>query len=165
MAWFQKVGLPNPAAIGIFCASTQSRLGDSGYTAPLLGSVITVRAPVPAHWAAPDDPYYEFPQGLAYFSGASPHDPLVCPSASPAVLAKFPPTLLIVGSRDVEDGASLTHPSSSWPCRRPLLRLGRHRSQLHGGSESARIAAGVPHHDAILRRAIRQGRAPPSALR
>lgn len=110
MAWFQKVGLPNPAAIGIFCANTQSRLGDSGYTAPLLGSVITARAPVPAHWAAPDDPYYEFPRGLAYFSGVSPHDPLVCPSASTAVLAKFPPTLLIVGSRDVEEsGASLTH--------------------------------------------------------
>jgi epsilon-lactone hydrolase len=109
MAWFQKVGLPNPASIGIFCAHTQSRSGDSIYTAPRFGSITSGIAPTPAKWPAPRDLYYDFPKGLSYFDGADHNDPLVCPSASQAVIAKFPPTLLIVGSRDVmASGASRT---------------------------------------------------------
>jgi monoterpene epsilon-lactone hydrolase len=109
MAWFQKVGLPNPSAIGIFCAHTQSRMGDSGYTAPRFGSVTSGIPPTPPKWPRPADAYYDFPKGLAYFEGADHNDPLVCPSASQAVIAKFPPTLLIVGSRDVmASGAART---------------------------------------------------------
>jgi acetyl esterase/lipase len=109
VAWFQKVGLPNPAAIGIFCANTQSRTGDSGHTAGRFGSVVTSVSQVPPKWPSPTDPYVDFPKGLPYFQGADPQDPLVIPSASPAVLAKFPPTILIVGSRDIEaSGASRT---------------------------------------------------------
>lgn len=37
---------------------------------------------------------------LGYFSTADPKDPLVSPMDSPAVLAKFPPTLIITGTRD-----------------------------------------------------------------
>ena len=42
------------------------------------------------------------PDVFAYFQGADPNDPLVSPSVSPAVLAKFPPTLLITGTRAKE---------------------------------------------------------------
>jgi len=99
MAWFQKVGLPNPAAIGMFCAHTNSAQGDSSYVAPRLGSVNS----------APPQKNSPTLTALPYFKGSSDTDPLVFPSASKAVLAKFPPTLLIVGSRDVEaSGASRT---------------------------------------------------------
>jgi acetyl esterase/lipase len=37
---------------------------------------------------------------LPYFKGADPHDPLVVPGVSATVLANFPPTLLISGTRD-----------------------------------------------------------------
>jgi hypothetical protein len=37
---------------------------------------------------------------LPYFKGADPRDPLVLPGVSATLLAKFPPTLLISGSRD-----------------------------------------------------------------
>jgi acetyl esterase/lipase len=109
MAWFQRMGLPNPSSIGIFCAHTQSRMGDSAYTAPRFGSVTSGIPPIPSKWPPPDSAHFDFPRGLSYFEGANPNDPLVCPSASQAVMSKFPPTLLIVGSRDVmASGASRT---------------------------------------------------------
>lgn len=37
---------------------------------------------------------------LPYFKGARTSDPLVFPANSPALLTKFPPTLLIAGTRD-----------------------------------------------------------------
>jgi epsilon-lactone hydrolase len=99
IAWFQKVGLPNPAAIGIFCAHTNNARGDSSYLAPRLGSVNS----------QPPSKNSPTIASLPYFKGVSEDDPLVFPSASKAVIAKFPPTLLIVGSRDVEaSGASRT---------------------------------------------------------
>lgn len=80
--------LPVPGAIGMFCGGLVDIAGDSSYTAPLLNG-----QGVPAH-----------PFGLAalpYFHGANPHDPLVQPGLSPALLAQFPPTLLITGTRDM----------------------------------------------------------------
>lgn len=102
MAWFQKQGLPNPAAIGIFCAHTQAKQGDSDYVTGRLGGTI------------PPPPFPPPPPGTPkpdpYFNGADRNDPLVSPSASTAVLARFPPTLLVVGSRDAEaSGATRTH--------------------------------------------------------
>ena len=38
---------------------------------------------------------------LPYFKCASLTDPMVFPGQSPALLAKFPPTLLITGTRDM----------------------------------------------------------------
>lgn len=80
--------LPVPGAIGMFCGALTDLGGDSSYVAPLLNG-----QGVPAH-----------PLGLAalpYFRGADPRDPLVQPGLSPALLAKFPPTLLITGTRDM----------------------------------------------------------------
>ncbi|GFZ93311.1 alpha/beta hydrolase [Dyella caseinilytica] len=80
--------LPVPGAIGTFCGSLMDVTGDSAYVAPLLNG-----QGVPTH-----------PLGLAelpYFHGADPKDSLVQPGLSPALLAKFPPTLLITGTRDM----------------------------------------------------------------
>jgi len=80
--------LPVPGAIGMFCGALTDLGGDSAYVAPLLNG-----QGVPAH-----------PLGLAaipYFDGADLHDPLVQPGLSPALLAKFPPALLITGTRDM----------------------------------------------------------------
>jgi acetyl esterase/lipase len=62
--------------------------GDATYVAPVLNG-----QGIPAQ-----------PLGLLalpYFHGANPNDPLVQPGLSPALLAKFPPTLLIAGTRDM----------------------------------------------------------------
>jgi len=88
VARFIHDGLPVPGAIGMFCGALTDLGGDSSYVAPLLNG-----QGVPAH-----------PLGLAalpYFRGANPNDPLVQPGLSPALLAKFPPTLLITGTRDM----------------------------------------------------------------
>jgi acetyl esterase/lipase len=54
---------------------------------------------------------------FGYFSTAKPDDPLVSPANSPEILAKFPPTLLITGTRDfASSGALYTHEQ--------LVRLG-----------------------------------------
>jgi epsilon-lactone hydrolase len=80
--------LPVPGAIGTFCGSLIDLGGDSAYIAPLLNG-----QGVPAHPLGVND--------LPYFHGADPKDPLVQPGLSPALLAKFPPTLLITGTRDM----------------------------------------------------------------
>lgn len=80
--------LPVPGAIGLFCAALTDLGGDSAYmAAPLNGK------PVPAQPLQLAD--------LPYFKGANAADPLVTPARSPELLAKFPPTLLISGTRDM----------------------------------------------------------------
>jgi monoterpene epsilon-lactone hydrolase len=88
VAWFEKQGLPIPGAIGTFCGSLAPLQGDSSHLAsPLVGEL----PPPGAGSGSLDSPY---------FKGASAADPLVLPINSPRVLARFPPTLLIAGSRD-----------------------------------------------------------------
>jgi monoterpene epsilon-lactone hydrolase len=89
IAWFQDKGLPAPGAIGIFCAGVVSMDGDSTYVGPMLMGQ-SVPLPNPSRWGA-----------LPYFKGADFMSPLVLPGNSAAVLAKFPPTLLISGTRDM----------------------------------------------------------------
>jgi len=100
VAWFQTHALPTPGAIGIFCASADGAFGgDALYTAGPLGE---------ARMASPNAP--GGPPPLGYFIGTDPKDPLVSPANSPEVLAKFPPTLMITGTRGFELSAALyTH--------------------------------------------------------
>jgi acetyl esterase/lipase len=89
MAWFEKVKLPLPGAIGTFCGSASPFGGDSAYVAPGL----MAQPPLAGSKTG----------GLSfspYFSDVSLADPMVFPTKSKRVLAQFPPTLLIAGSRD-----------------------------------------------------------------
>ncbi len=88
LAWFQTHDLPTPGADGIFCASAGAFGGDATYIAFPLGEA---RVPVEGQISQ---------RRLGYFSSADMKDPLVQPSNSPAVLAKFPPTLILTATRD-----------------------------------------------------------------
>lgn len=90
-AWLPKKGLPQPGAIGIFgSGATLFAPGDSGYVA----SAIDGSFPPPPPPGTP-------PSGLGsdYFKGADIDGPMVSPAKHIDVLAKFPPTLVVTGSR------------------------------------------------------------------
>lgn len=89
VAWFQKVDLPAPGAIGTFCSSASQFGGDSAY----LAFPLTAQPPLPGARSGRLTM-------SSYFSHASLADPLVLPINSRAVLRRFPATLLIGGSRD-----------------------------------------------------------------
>lgn len=103
MAWFQKEKLPNPGAIGIFCAGgVRGTTGDSAYIAPPFAYAQMPPPPVKPGTGGQE------PGG--YFAGTDAMDPLVSPAYSLAVLAKFPPTLIVTASRDMAMSAALyTH--------------------------------------------------------
>ena len=88
LAWFQTHGLPTPGADGIFCASAGAFGGDATYIAFPLGES---RMPAPGGVNQ---------QRLGYFSNADMKDPMVQPSNSSAILARFPPTLILTATRD-----------------------------------------------------------------
>jgi len=110
VAWFVEHNLPQPGAVGIFCASAGAPGGigfggDATYTAGPLGEA---RMPPPPRPNA--RPGRGGPQGLGYLAGTNPKDPLVAPINSPTILARFPPTLIITGTRGFEmSGAVYTH--------------------------------------------------------
>lgn len=97
VAWFQAHSLPAPGAIGILCAAAGATFGgDASYTASWLGE-----ARMPAQPGA---------ARLGYFEGSNPKDPLISPVDSPEILAKFPPTLVVTGTRGFEMSAAVyTH--------------------------------------------------------
>jgi acetyl esterase/lipase len=103
IAWFQTHGLPNPGAIGIFCASLgKIAAGDSAVLGmALLGASRPASPPPPPRAPRPPAP------GFIYLSDVRDDDPLVYPLHSPAMLAKFPPTLFISGTRSFEFSAAL----------------------------------------------------------
>ncbi|MGH6613948.1 alpha/beta hydrolase [Sphingomonas sp.] len=109
VAWIAHQGLPRPAAIGMFCAGATELSGDSAVIAPALtGQPVT--GPVTM-------------ASLPYFMGARADDPLVAPVRDAKVLAAFPPSLLISGTRDFAMSAVLkTH--------QELVRLGV-EAELH----------------------------------
>jgi epsilon-lactone hydrolase len=89
VAWFEKEKLPIPGAIGTFCGSAVVIGGDSSHVAPLLVGELPF-----------EDADTGSMRSNPYFREASSSDPLVQPSLSAQVLSRFPPTLLITGSRD-----------------------------------------------------------------
>jgi monoterpene epsilon-lactone hydrolase len=99
VAWFQRHDLPRPGAIGVLCASAGEFGGDAAYTSTPLGEARLMP---------------EMRAGginrLGYFSNTDPNDPLVAPIHSPEMLAKFPPTLILTGTRAFEmSSAVYTH--------------------------------------------------------
>ena len=104
MAWFQNKKLPTPAAASIQCSGAMPTFwfgGDSNTTAGMFNATFS-QSPPPAK-AAPGAP-------RGYFEGVNQHDPLVAPGIFPEVLAKFPPTLVVTGTRDIaESNAIVTY--------------------------------------------------------
>ncbi len=100
VAWFQRHGLPRPGAVGILCAgmtiSPTGFGGDADYTSAAPGEARNPPPPPAPQSGASDK------SALPYFAGASTRDPLVAPASSPEVLAKFPPTLLMTGTRSFD---------------------------------------------------------------
>ncbi len=91
LAWFQRHDLPRPAAAGVFCAGGDPGMGgDSRITGMLLGDGELPPPPAPTSG----------PPSLGYMRGAASADPAAYPARDPATLAKFPPTLVVVGTRD-----------------------------------------------------------------
>ncbi len=101
VAWFQQHDLPRPGAVGILCAGLtldpNGFGGDSEYTAAAIGESRVPPSPPAARGAAPSGG-----APLGYFEGVNLDDPLVAPASSPAVLAKFPPTLIVTATRGFE---------------------------------------------------------------
>ncbi|HWK42449.1 MAG TPA: alpha/beta hydrolase fold domain-containing protein [Croceibacterium sp.] len=106
IAWFQANDLPNPAAIGVFCAGLNGRFeGDSvALSGGLLGNLPAL--------VAESRPAMLPPGGPSYLSTARPEDPLAFPESSPELLAHFPPTLFITGTRSFEFSSALTSHNS-----------------------------------------------------
>jgi acetyl esterase/lipase len=105
IAWLGKKKLPRPGAIGIFCEGADYKVsGDSSFWAvPLIQSDGARLPPPPAH------PQIQAPQD-AYLGEVSREDRQVAPALYPDLLATFPPTLIITGTRDIALSAAVhTH--------------------------------------------------------
>ncbi|MEO8721935.1 MAG: alpha/beta hydrolase fold domain-containing protein [Sphingobium sp.] len=113
VAWFQKEHLPRPGAIGIFSGGAYAGFenlpdspgawgGDSRYTAPpLVGEPLWPIDPTKVSLPAATE---------AYLKGADLTSPLASPAMHPDVLAKFPPTLVLSGTRSFGMSAAVqTH--------------------------------------------------------
>jgi len=111
VAWFQKEGLPRPGAIGLFGAGMTPFPGDSDIFAVVLGGLGGV--PLTAERLENVRPGNQRPTS-GYLRGADLSDPLVFPANSPGVLRKFPPTLLISGTRDLRLSQTVRDHAQLW---------------------------------------------------
>ncbi len=95
-AWLPAHGLPQAGAIGIFGAGATGSFikGDSAY----LAAYIDGGFPPPPPPGTPPQPGLD----RGYFAKVDPSDPIVAPARHPEVLAKFPPSLLITGTRAMD---------------------------------------------------------------
>lgn len=108
VAWFQAHGLPKPGAIGIYCAGSAAPVngfgGDANFTATAIGEGRFIAPPA----SEPSDKPKR--SQMPYLSEADPYDPLVAPAESDEVMAQFPPTQIITGTRGFElSSAVYTH--------------------------------------------------------
>ena len=102
LAWFQKHSLPGAGRDGnLLCIAGGIFGGDALYTAVSAG-----RSSI----ASPRQSFPERGRRWVTSADTDPKDPLVSPVNSPEVLAKFPPTLIITGTRGFELSSALyTH--------------------------------------------------------
>ena len=93
-AWLPAHGLPQAGAIGIFgSGALRFSTGDSAY----LSGNIDGAFPPPPKPGTPITPIMK--TMMAYFEGADVTDPMISPANHLDVLARFPPTLVITGTR------------------------------------------------------------------
>jgi len=102
VAWILRHDLPTPGAIAILCAGlTAPEAGFGGDANYLTTAIGEARLPAPP-LAPGSSPAAKSPLSLSYFSGTDPHDPLIAPAQSPELLARFPPSLIVTGTRGFE---------------------------------------------------------------
>ena len=93
-AWLPAHGLPQPGAVGIFGAgAVRFGAGDSAWIAAYIDG--TFPPPARSGGMQPD-----ITRG--YFGNADMADPIISPALHPDVVAKFPPTLIITGTRAMD---------------------------------------------------------------
>lgn len=93
VAWLDAHDLPQPGAVGIFCAGAgRFGIGDAAVITAAFGERLGGDGSMP------------------YFDGADWDDPMVAPLRHPELLARFPPTLVITSTRDgALSSAIVTH--------------------------------------------------------
>lgn len=130
VAWFQAESLPRPGAVGIFCSPppiAPMLVGKGGDSQVLWGRDV----PAPILW---------------YMEGVDTNDPRAYPGSTDSVLAKFPPTLLLTGTRAFEMSATVV-------AHARFLKLGVDSSLyiIEGMAHGEHMAAvGIPEtHDAL----------------
>jgi monoterpene epsilon-lactone hydrolase len=103
IAWFQKEHLPKPGAVGVFCAGALPAVEHSDAKSVFNSGMIG------GAWPVGGDNSGRPAQAQArYFAGVSADDPLAYPGNSPEVLAKFPPTFIVTGTRDMALSSAVT---------------------------------------------------------
>jgi epsilon-lactone hydrolase len=116
-AWFASYDLPQPGGIGIFGAgAARFGRGDSAYIA---GYIDGSFPPPPRPGEA------ELDMTRGYFTGADMSDSIISPAAHPEMMARFPPTLIITGTRAMDMSPAIYTNSQ-------LLKAGRRSTLIVG---------------------------------
>jgi monoterpene epsilon-lactone hydrolase len=96
VAWFVEKKLPVPGAVGMFGGTGRLALINNGDSAGLAYKVYKTSSVAPDEIRLPPN---------SYFRGADLANPLVSPIDSPSMRSKYPPSLLLSGSRSFEASA------------------------------------------------------------
>lgn len=116
-SWLPAHGLPQVGAIGIFGAGgVRFGAGDSAWIAAYIDGSF----PPPPK---PGAPRADMSRG--YFAGTDMKDPIISPAYHPEVLAKFPPALIITGTRSMDMSPAIFTNSA-------LIKAGRHPTLIVG---------------------------------
>ncbi len=107
-AWLPRKGLPQPGAIGIFGA---------GGVRFMAGNSAWIAGYIDGSFAPPDQARGDMTRG--YFAAADHDDPIVSPALHPDLIAKFPPTLLITGTRAMDMSPAIVTNSALIKARVP----------------------------------------------
>jgi acetyl esterase/lipase len=96
-AWLPLHGLPEPGAAGIFGAGgLRFMAGDSAYVAGYIDGSFPPPSPPSSGTGKTSD------MSHGYFDGADLMGPVISPALHPEIMAKFPPTLIITGTRAMD---------------------------------------------------------------
>ncbi|MDE2692353.1 MAG: alpha/beta hydrolase [Acidobacteriota bacterium] len=106
VAYILENDLPLPGAIGLFCAGIPTTDGDTPGVFKMGRSESAFLVSAINGFPRPVEPA-EPPQPSGYFRGVKAGDPVVAPGDHDDLLARFPPALLISGTRDFALGGVL----------------------------------------------------------
>jgi epsilon-lactone hydrolase len=110
-AWLPMHGLPQPGAIGIFgSGGVRFMQGDSAYVAAYIDGSF----PPPLK---PGEQRADMARG--YFDGVAKDDPVMSPALHPEIVAKFPPALIITGTRAMDMSPAIVTNSALIKARVP----------------------------------------------